>query len=136
ADRDDQAVQEVPAQVLVGEEGAVVLQRGRRREDRRGRVIRLAGRHQRGGDHPEQRPHGKGGPDQEQRVQQDRAEQAGHGTVSRRSRSWITVPARVSRNSTTAMAVAKPSRHQRNPSSYMRSMRVRVLLSGPPWVIT
>ena len=34
------------------------------------------------------------------------------------------------------MAAAIPSRHQRNPSSYMNSTRVVVLLSGPPWVTT
>ncbi|OGF23507.1 MAG: hypothetical protein A2V63_11765 [Candidatus Eisenbacteria bacterium RBG_19FT_COMBO_70_11] len=39
-------------------------------------------------------------------------------------------------NSTKAMAAAIPMRHQRKPSSYMRSTTLVVLFSGPPWVMT
>src|SRR5690606_27869308 len=59
-----------------------------------------------------------------------------HRVLSFSRRSWSSVTASTTVNSTYAMALAEPMWKKRKPSSYMCRETVSVLSSGPPSVIT
>src|SRR5690606_24214511 len=107
------------------EQFAVVVQGGRRRQQRRRELRGLAARHERDRQHPRQRRQAQRRQRQQRRVDAGGAparlpDRPAHSAPLRRpKRSSSVVAARITTNSTKAMAEARPRFHQRKPSSNM-----------------
>src|SRR5690606_13694777 len=137
AGRDQEAVEQVAPHARLGEQFAVVVERGHGRQQRRREVRRLAGLHERDRQHPQQRRQAEHGERYQQAVDDSGGESPVHSTPLRRANhSMPLVTATISTNSRNAIADALPRFHHLKPSSYIRYSTLLVLSSGPPWVIT
>src|SRR5690606_10841370 len=124
------------AEVESREERPVVLERhGLGEQSRRIRVRRTC-RHQRRRHHPHHRQDRDHRTEQQQCVEQQPLREGCPHACSFCSRNCTSVQARMMTKRMNATAAATPSRHQRNPSSYISSTRLVVARSGPPPVIT
>src|SRR5262245_4764199 len=96
--------------------------------ERRRQRLRRPRRHHRGKDHPQQWIDRDRRHRQERDMDEDRLYQRTprHTAELRCSRTWMTVANKTIRNSTNAIAEAKPMRQKRKPSTYMYMTRLYV----------
>src|SRR3546814_2670219 len=112
----------------LGEQFAVVVQRGRRRQQRRREVRGLAGLHERHRQHPKQRRQAEHGQRDQQAIDDGGGEGTVHSTPFRRANhNSPLVTATISTNSRKATAEALPRFHHLKPSSYIRYSTLLVL---------